>query len=69
MSTAFISGTTAMLPNSKITFDKFHLVQHSSKAMESEIQPFIKFVGLIKWHWSGIVNYFDTKLKKGFSKE
>jgi len=35
MSPAFISGVSTMLPNSKITFDKFHIFQHLSKAMES----------------------------------
>ena len=145
MSPAFISGTRKMLPSSKITFDKFHIVQHINKAMdtvrkderkgndllknhkytysrlnknltdekrkeleylnmlypnlgdayrlkemflvlfqikdsveaklhltswcdlvmESGIQPFVKFVCLLKGHWSGIVNYFDTKLTNG----
>jgi len=146
MSPAFISGTTEMLSNNKITFDKFHIVQHLNKTMdtvrkderkgndllknhkytylrlnknltdekrkelehlnmlystlgvayrlkemfldifqikdsaeaakfdlyswcnlaiESGIQPFIKFVCLLKGHWSGIVNYFDTKLTNG----
>ena len=50
---------------SKITFDKFHIVQYLSKAIESEIQPFIKFVSLVRGHLSGIVNYFDTKLTNG----
>lgn len=34
-------------------------------AIESGIQPFIKFVNLIKAHWFGIVNYFDSKLTNG----
>jgi len=34
MSPAFISGASAMLPNSKITFDKFHIVQHLNKALD-----------------------------------
>jgi transposase len=34
-------------------------------AVESKIQPFIKFVSMIKAHWWGIVNYFDTKLTNG----
>jgi len=33
MSPAFILCTTTMLPNSKITFDKFHIVQHLNKAL------------------------------------
>jgi transposase len=33
--------------------------------IESAIQPFIKFVNLIKSHWFGIVNYFDSKLNNG----
>ena len=87
MSPAFISGVSTMLPNSKITFDKFHIVQHLNKALDTvrrderkgndllknhkytylrlNIQPFIKFVGLLKGHWSGIVNYFDIKLTNG----
>ncbi len=34
-------------------------------AVESRIQPFIKFAALIKSHWFGIVNYFDSKLTNG----
>jgi transposase len=34
-------------------------------AVESAIQPFIKFVNLIKAHWFGIVNYFDSRLTNG----
>jgi transposase len=33
--------------------------------IESGIQPFIKFVNLIKAHWFGIVNYFESKLTNG----
>ena len=33
--------------------------------VETGIQPFIKFVNLIKAHWFGIVNYFDSKLTNG----
>jgi len=40
---------------------KLHLTSWCELAMESGIQSFIKFVG----HWSGIVNYFDTKLTNG----
>jgi transposase len=31
-------------------------------ANESGIQPFIKFANMIKAHWFGICNYFDSKL-------
>jgi transposase len=34
-------------------------------AVESAIQPFIKFVNLIKTHWFGIVNYFESRLTNG----
>ena len=34
-------------------------------ALEASIQPFTKFVNLIKTHWFGIVNYFDTRLTNG----
>ena len=34
-------------------------------AVESGIQPFIKFVNLIKTHWFGIVNYFESRLTNG----
>ena len=44
---------------------KLHLTSWCDLVMESGIQPFIKFVGLLKGHWSGIVNYFDTKLTNG----
>ena len=60
-----ISQDVTNLFYSKITFDKFHIVQHLTKAIESEIQPFIKFVNTLKGHWSIIVNYFDTKLTNG----
>ena len=33
--------------------------------LESGIQPFIKFVNLVKSHWFGIVNYFESKLTNG----
>jgi transposase len=33
--------------------------------VESGIQPFIKFVNLIKSHWFGIVNYFESRLTNG----
>ena len=35
MSPAFISGISEILPNSKITYDKFHIVQHLNKAMDT----------------------------------
>jgi len=44
---------------------KLHLTFWCELAMESGIQPFIKFVNTLKVHWSGIVNYFDTKLTNG----
>jgi transposase len=33
--------------------------------LESGIYPFIKFVNLIKAHWFGIVNYFNSNLTNG----
>jgi transposase len=33
--------------------------------MESGIQPFMKFIQLIKARWFGIVNYFEPKLTNG----
>jgi transposase len=145
MSPAFIAGTLEMFPNSQITFDKFHLIQHLNKAMddvrkaervgneliknhkytflrpnkklttskrneleyinmlyprlgeayrlkemfldvfdindndqakgylqywcdlvlESGIQHFIIFLNLIKTHWFGIINYFESRLTNG----
>jgi transposase len=153
MSPAFIAGTLNMFPNSQITFDKFHMIQHLNDAtvgersrtmdevrkkerigneliknhkytflrlnknlperkrselahimmlypilgeayrlkemfldvfhikdpdeakgylqfwcdmvMETAIQPFKKFVNIIKAHWFGIVNYFESKLTNG----
>ena len=44
---------------------KFDLEYWCELAIESGIQPFIKFVGLLKGHWLGIINYFDTKLTNG----
>jgi transposase len=34
MSKAFIKGVTKHLPNARITFDKFHVVAHASKALD-----------------------------------
>ena len=34
MSPAFIKGVTKYLPNARITFDKFHIVAHASKAVD-----------------------------------
>ena len=34
MSPAFIKGVTKHLPNARITFDKFHIVAHASKAVD-----------------------------------
>lgn len=34
----------------------------SDMAYESKIQPFIKFANTLKSHWSGIVNYIQTKI-------
>jgi transposase len=34
MSTAFIKGVTENLPNARITFDKFHVIAHASKAVD-----------------------------------
>jgi transposase len=34
MSQAFIKGVTEHLPNARITFDKFHVVAHASKAVD-----------------------------------
>ena len=34
-------------------------------AYDSGIQPFKKFVTMIKAHWFGIVNYFDSKITNG----
>lgn len=32
---------------------------------ESEVQPFKTFVKTVKSHWSGIVNYIDSKISNG----
>jgi len=48
MSPAFIKGVTEQLPNAEITFDKFHVIQHASKAVsdtrrdEQKIDPSLK---------------------------
>lgn len=34
-------------------------------AVESKIMPFVKFVNMIKAHWFGVVNYFDSKITNG----
>lgn len=35
------------------------------QALESGVYPFIKFVNMIKAHWSGIAAYFDKKVTNG----
>jgi transposase len=48
MSAAFIKGVTDPLPNAKITFDKFHVIEHASNAVsdtrraEQKIDPSLK---------------------------
>jgi transposase len=48
MSPAFIKGVTEQLPNAEITFDKFHVIGHASKAVsdtrraEQKIDPSLK---------------------------
>jgi transposase len=44
---------------------KGYLQYWCDMVMESGIQPFIKFVQLVKAHWFGIVNYFESKLTNG----
>jgi len=44
---------------------KGYLQFRCDMVIESGIQPFIKFVNLIKAHWFGIVNYFESKLTNG----
>ena len=34
-------------------------------AVESNIEPFVRFVDLVKSHWNGITNYFNSKLTNG----
>jgi transposase len=34
-------------------------------AEESKIQPFIKVANTIKFHWSGVVNFFQSRLNNG----
>ena len=47
---------------------KLQLTSWCDLVMGSGIQPFIKFVNTLKGHWSGIVNYFDSKLTNGIFK-
>lgn len=35
------------------------------QALDASIQPFTKFVNMIKAHWSGIIAYFDNKVSNG----
>jgi transposase len=143
MSPAFISGCATHLPDTAITFDKFHVIKEVNKAMDelrklerkgnnllkkhkytflksnlspehkaerdllleyypklgegyrlktlfaefwdiedkeeaasylafwcdraydSGIQPFIKVANMIKAHWSGIINYIESKINNG----
>lgn len=41
---------------------KGYLAFWCEMAKESKIPPFIKFANLIKAHWFGIINYFDSRL-------
>lgn len=34
-------------------------------AMEAKIEPYVKFVAMIKAHWSGIAAYFDKRVTNG----
>jgi transposase len=38
------------------------------QALESGIQPFKKFVNMVKAHWWGIVQYFHTPVTNGILK-
>jgi len=58
-------GLLKIRKNKYTNFYQFILLLFSNNAKESGIQPLIKFVGLLKGHWSSIVNYFDTKLTNG----
>jgi len=62
MSPTLISGTSAMLPNSKITFDKFHIVQHLSKAMDTVRSDERKGNDLFKNH-----KYTYLRLNRNFA--
>ncbi len=44
---------------------KAYLAFWCDMAREANIAPFSKFVNLIKAHWFGIVNYFESKLTNG----
>ncbi|MDR0575848.1 MAG: transposase [Tannerella sp.] len=35
------------------------------QALASGIQPFMKFVNMVKAHWRGIVAYFDKRVTNG----
>lgn len=50
MSPAFIGGTLEHLPNAKIVFDKFHLVQMLNKAMDTVRKAERKECEIIKGH-------------------
>jgi transposase len=39
------------------------------QALDTGIQPFIKFVNMIKAHWSGIAAYFDKQVTNGILEE
>ncbi len=57
MSQAFIKGVTQHLPNARITFDKFHVVAHASKAVDQTRRAEQKTdPGLKGLHWALLKN-------------
>src|SRR5260370_32868688 len=56
MSAAFIKGVGEHLPNARLTFDKFHVVAHTSKALKIYMPEDVT----LGWHplssdWDGLV--------------
>jgi len=68
MSKAFIKGVTENLPNAKITFDKFHLMQIITRALgevrkaESKVNPLLK--GTKGIFDSNRINLSEKRLRK-----
>ena len=44
---------------------RHYLICWCASALESSLPPFIKFVDLIKRHWHGILEYFNSRITNG----
>jgi transposase len=65
MSQAYISGVERTFPNANIVFDKFHIIQHINKAMNTVRRDERRGNDALKGHWKGILEYFNSRITNG----